>query len=514
MSCQDRLSRREFLTRSTLAVAGAAAVAAGCGYEGVTGSTLPTNQAPHLQLLADINLHGPAHIAAYFPVPSAVNPRLGGNIISVADVLGRSGVPDLVPAGTGLGGLLPSFDPATLSFDIPTQTDLISAGGYSPLFNYQQVKSILVATRSAGTTSHIAEIVAFNSALGVDAPCFGVANGAGADPTWDAYCNRHIAIPADDSLRSTQALDVSVFAMSGVAGGAHRFRSSGMTNALDTIGTFATDEGNTAYLRLRGDQGVTQVPNPVYAVIVLGGQWTVPQATAFERWARDHISGVVNSARVPTPFPFLGLYPRGPLNYVDYNGDSITAGFTLVDGPRQKFASLLQPLLGASWAFAENGVVGISTAAMAVAAQPLKGLNALNSDNIVVVQEGTNDLVSLNLDYTKAVNQIIAYCQTLWDAGYKPIVWNMLKGTDSSRIPGWNAARLAYNALLSTQWKNGAFGLFDTNTIPELQAASSDAGNAYFSDGLHPNQAGHVVIANALLPVIQQVHLVPWQRRV
>lgn len=31
MSCKDCLSRREFLTRSTLAVAGAAAVAAGCG---------------------------------------------------------------------------------------------------------------------------------------------------------------------------------------------------------------------------------------------------------------------------------------------------------------------------------------------------------------------------------------------------------------------------------------------------------------------------------------------------
>ncbi len=462
MSWQDRLSRREFLTQSTLMVAGAAAVAAGCGAEGVTGSTPLTTLPSHLQLLADINLYGPAHIAAYFPVPSAVNPPLGGNIISVGDVLGRPGVPNLVPSGVGLGGLLPSFDPANLSFNIPTQTDLISAGGYSPLFNYQQAKSILIATRSAGTTSRIAEIVAFNATLGVDAPCF---------------------------------------------------RSSGMTNALDTIGTFATDVGNTAYLRLRGDQGVDQVPNPVYAVIVLGGQWTVPQATAFERWARNHISGVVNSARVPTPFPFLGLYPRGPLNYVDYNGDSITAGLTLVDGPRQKFASLLQPLLGATWAFAENGVVGISTAAMALAAQPLKGLNALNSDNIVVVQEGTNDLVSLDLDYTKAVNQIIVYCQTLWDAGYKPIVWNMLKGTDSSRIPGWNVARLAYNALLSTQWKNGAFGFFDTNTIPELQAASSDAGNAYFSDGLHPNQAGHVAIANALLPVIQQVHLIPWQRR-
>jgi Rieske Fe-S protein len=43
MSCQDCLSRREFLTRSTLAVAGAAALVAGCGdgQIGAGGATAP-----------------------------------------------------------------------------------------------------------------------------------------------------------------------------------------------------------------------------------------------------------------------------------------------------------------------------------------------------------------------------------------------------------------------------------------------------------------------------------------
>ena len=43
MSCRDCLSRREFLTRSTLAVAGAAAVVAGCGdgQIGAGGATAP-----------------------------------------------------------------------------------------------------------------------------------------------------------------------------------------------------------------------------------------------------------------------------------------------------------------------------------------------------------------------------------------------------------------------------------------------------------------------------------------
>ena len=45
MSCEDCLSRRAFLTRSTLAVAGAAALATGCG-DGDIGGSLSTQPLP------------------------------------------------------------------------------------------------------------------------------------------------------------------------------------------------------------------------------------------------------------------------------------------------------------------------------------------------------------------------------------------------------------------------------------------------------------------------------------
>ena len=49
MSCHDCLSRREFLTKSTLAVAGAAAVVAGCGdgQIGGSGMTGPPPSGPY-----------------------------------------------------------------------------------------------------------------------------------------------------------------------------------------------------------------------------------------------------------------------------------------------------------------------------------------------------------------------------------------------------------------------------------------------------------------------------------
>jgi len=49
MSCHDCLSRREFLTKSTLAVAGAAAVVAGCG-DGQIGATAPPARSGPLTL--------------------------------------------------------------------------------------------------------------------------------------------------------------------------------------------------------------------------------------------------------------------------------------------------------------------------------------------------------------------------------------------------------------------------------------------------------------------------------
>jgi cytochrome b6-f complex iron-sulfur subunit len=46
MSCENCLSRREFLTKSTLAVAGAAAVAAGCGDGQIGGSRVTGPSGP------------------------------------------------------------------------------------------------------------------------------------------------------------------------------------------------------------------------------------------------------------------------------------------------------------------------------------------------------------------------------------------------------------------------------------------------------------------------------------
>ena len=69
MSCQDCLSRREFLTKSTLAVAGAAAIVAGCGdgQIGAGGATAPILVTPLTFKVSAVHALATVGMLAYVP---------------------------------------------------------------------------------------------------------------------------------------------------------------------------------------------------------------------------------------------------------------------------------------------------------------------------------------------------------------------------------------------------------------------------------------------------------------
>ena len=74
MSCQDCLSRREFLTRSTLAVAGAAAVVAGCGdgQIGAGGATAPILLTPLTFKVSTVPALATVGQLAFVPIDSRI----------------------------------------------------------------------------------------------------------------------------------------------------------------------------------------------------------------------------------------------------------------------------------------------------------------------------------------------------------------------------------------------------------------------------------------------------------
>ncbi len=74
MSCQDCISRREFLTKSTLAVAGAAAVVAGCGdgQIGAGGATAPILLTPLTFKVSAVPALATVGQLAYAPTDSRI----------------------------------------------------------------------------------------------------------------------------------------------------------------------------------------------------------------------------------------------------------------------------------------------------------------------------------------------------------------------------------------------------------------------------------------------------------
>jgi len=74
MSCQDCLSRREFLTKSTLAVAGAAAIVAGCGdgQIGAGGATAPILLTPLTFKVSAVPALATVGQLAYAPTDSRI----------------------------------------------------------------------------------------------------------------------------------------------------------------------------------------------------------------------------------------------------------------------------------------------------------------------------------------------------------------------------------------------------------------------------------------------------------
>jgi cytochrome b6-f complex iron-sulfur subunit len=85
MSCQDCLSRREFLTKSTLAIAGAAAVVAGCGDGQIGGhATAPILTTPLTVKVSAVPALATVGLLAYVPTDRRIAVKRTGTDTFIA----------------------------------------------------------------------------------------------------------------------------------------------------------------------------------------------------------------------------------------------------------------------------------------------------------------------------------------------------------------------------------------------------------------------------------------------
>lgn len=192
----------------------------------------------------------------------------------------------------------------------------------------------------------------------------------------------------------------------------------------------------------------------------------------------------------------MGL-PGGPGVYLDFEGDSITAGNGLA--PSDYYPTQLDALLCGGACRVENH--GLSNGYIA----DLNGTtidaryDAGNDANILVVLIGTNDCASGTAAATSNA-ALKTFCQARQATG-----WTVVVGT----IPAYNssfgteAIRLAYNAQIRADWATFADGFADVGADARVGVTGAETSSTYFqTDQVHPKAAGAAVLAELFLAAI------------
>jgi len=185
------------------------------------------------------------------------------------------------------------------------------------------------------------------------------------------------------------------------------------------------------------------------------------------------------------------------------DGDSITAG-SGASAPANAWAALLAASLGTNDYHVGNfGISGQTVGNATAGGGPAiyMRLNAATEEftagfrtsgnNVLVAWGGTNDLV-FGRTAAQAFGDFQAYCQDARTAGYKVLAIGML-----DRNPGtWTRAKRAeFNGLCVTNQSGMCDAYFDPANV---DARFDDYTSAVFSDGVHPSDAGHAILASAI----------------
>lgn len=189
----------------------------------------------------------------------------------------------------------------------------------------------------------------------------------------------------------------------------------------------------------------------------------------------------------------MGL-PGGPGVYLDFEGDSITAGNGL--SASEFYPAQLDAALCGGVCTVENYGVSNRYIAELNGATIDARYDVGNDANILVVLIGTNDCAAGTAAATSNA-ALKSFCQARQATG-----WTVVVGT----IPAYNssfgteAIRLAYNAQIRADWATFADGLADIGADSRIGVTGAETDGTYFQgDQVHPNSGGAGVIAEIVL---------------
>jgi trimeric autotransporter adhesin len=427
------------------------------------------------------------------PIPGATADYnfLDGSGTVVADITGNGNTGTL-----GSGSLAPTWSPTGLSFTGQQQVVLPASLNGSNTFIFGVYLQPLTTVQPANSFPMLMGSSLAGSGLNI---LYDKAEGAVPDQDTYILAPTIAGAGANDVFTATDNLVSGFHVLTFVLGS----QSTGPTDAIYIDGTPASSKFNfwAAGLQTSGNlilgssnvgiYGTSGFNGTMYRFVALPTATLTPtQIFTISQQITNDIAkrGVpVNPVATPLASPVIQCL-----------GDSITAGL----GTSTPFCSLLSLTNQPTYQIANWGIPGIRLQAME-ASEKNRAATFCGSDqgpSIALVFAGTNDFLASTQTPTSVMANLGGEIQTLKTAGCRVFVGTMLSRTGNDGAgAAYDSAKDAYDALILTSAKSyGADAVIDFAANPLLGADGATANAAIFqADGIHPNQAGQQLLANA-----------------
>lgn len=236
---------------------------------------------------------------------------------------------------------------------------------------------------------------------------------------------------------------------------------------------------------------------PTVDAIVLGAAYAY-SGTSVNIAALTYANAEHSASDVATYYKYLRnrfykIYPK-PAAAVVFEGNSLFSG-GYVSNQTQTIPYLAaNGLTGTDYWF-DTAVSGRNTATMVseFSTRTNLFLDSITdgSKRVLVIWEGTNDIVVNGANATTAYNNLVAYCTAAQAAGWKVIVGTILPRHTDVDETSFNATRNTVNTNLRNNWEDFANALWDPASDSDIGDDGDSHDTTFYLDGIHLNVLGN-----------------------
>ena len=192
-----------------------------------------------------------------------------------------------------------------------------------------------------------------------------------------------------------------------------------------------------------------------------------------------------------------GITSTAPGGFVVFEGDSLTNGAPVEE---DAYPHHLMAALTGNHDFVNVSVAGQTLAQMHSDISQVTGYyDPANSDNVVVLWGGTNDMVSVGGNQTAATTlaRFYNYADALRASGFSVVGLTMLPRSDAVAPADFEAKRTTFNTDVRANWASHFDALADVAADTRIGDAGDELDTTYYDvTEVHLNATGYQIVAD------------------